>query len=121
VTVRALEDHGYAVLPAGSGEEALVLARTCSLPVDLVVTDVVMPGMSGREVVDELRRLQPGLLALFVSGYTQDAITQRGILDSGVEFLPKPFTPATLVARVRAMLDARIQAPAKGAARPPAR
>jgi DNA-binding response OmpR family regulator len=113
VTVRALEDHGYAVLPAGSGEEALVLARTCSLPVDLVVTDVVMPGMSGREVVDEFRRLQPGLLARFVSGCTQDAINQRGILHSGVEFLPKPFTPATL--------DARIQAPAQGAARLPAR
>jgi CheY-like chemotaxis protein len=71
----------------------------------MVVTDVVMPGLTGREVVDELRRSLPGIPALFVSGYTQDAIAQRGVLDSGVEFLPKPFTPSTLVARVRAMLD----------------
>ncbi len=110
VTVRALEVHGYRVLPAGSGEEALALARESSRRIDLVVTDVVMPGMSGREVVDELRRGLPGLPALFVSGYTQDAIAQRGVLDSGVEFLPKPFTPATLVARVRATLDRGVAA-----------
>jgi PAS domain S-box-containing protein len=103
VTVRALEEKGYRVLPAASGQEALSLARGRS--VDLVVTDVVMPGMSGREVVDELRRATPGLRALFVSGYTQDAIARRGVLDSGVDFLPKPFTPAMLVARVRATLD----------------
>jgi two-component system cell cycle sensor histidine kinase/response regulator CckA len=106
VTVRALTEKGYTVLPAGNGEEALALARNCALDIDLVVADVVMPGMSGREVVDELRRGLPGLRALFVSGYTQDAIARRGVLDSGVEFLPKPFTPATLVARVRAVLDA---------------
>jgi CheY-like chemotaxis protein len=106
VTVRALAEQGYTVLPAGGGDEALALARNCARAIDLVVTDVVMPGMSGREVVDRLREGTPGLRALFVSGYTQDAIARRGVLDSGVEFLPKPFTAATLVARVRAVLDA---------------
>ena len=80
-------------------------SRQAGERLDMVVTDVVMPGLSGREVVDELRRSLPDIPALFVSGYTQDAIAQRGVLDSGVEFLPKPFTPSTLVARVRAMLD----------------
>ncbi len=107
VTVRALQTNGYEVLTAGSGEEALAIARGRTGRIDLVVTDVVMPGMSGREVVDALRRNLPGLKALFVSGYTQDAIARRGVLDEGVEFLPKPFTPATLAARVREVLDAR--------------
>ncbi len=105
VTIRALEGSGYQVIPAASGEEALAIARQPGRRLDMVVTDVVMPGMTGREVVDMLRRSLPNIPALFVSGYPQDVIAQRGVLDSGVEFLPKPFTPATLVARVRAMLD----------------
>jgi PAS domain S-box-containing protein len=107
VTLRALKGSGYRVIPAASGEEALAIAGREGLRIDLVVTDVVMPGMTGREVVDELRRRLPRVPALFVSGYTQDAIVQRGVLDSGVAFLPKPFTPSTLVARVRALLDSR--------------
>jgi CheY-like chemotaxis protein len=105
VTIRALEGSGYRVVPAASGEEALQIVRRAGERLDMVVTDVVMPGLSGREVVDELRRHQPDIPALFVSGYTQDAIAQRGVIDSGVEFLPKPFTPSSLLARVRAMLD----------------
>ncbi len=105
VTVRALEEQGYEVLCAPGGAEAIAQYRSAGRPIHLVVTDVVMPGMSGREVVDELRRSEPGLRALFVSGYTQDAIAQRGVLDSGVEFLQKPFTAVTLVARVREVLD----------------
>jgi len=105
VTIRALEGSGYQVIPAASGEEALAIARQPGRRLDMVVTDVVMPGMTGREVVDMLRRSLPNIPALFVSGYPQDVIAQRGVLDSGVEFLPKPFTPSTLVARVRAMLD----------------
>jgi PAS domain S-box-containing protein len=107
VTLRALESSGYRVISAASGEEALAIARREGTLIDLVVTDVVMPGMTGREVVDELRRSLPRIPALFVSGYTQDAIVQRGVLDSGMAFLPKPFTPSTLVARVRALLDSR--------------
>jgi two-component system cell cycle sensor histidine kinase/response regulator CckA len=72
----------------------------------LVVTDVVMPGLSGRAVVDALRVGLPGLRALYVSGYSGEAIAERGVLEVGVDFLPKPFTPSMLVERVRAILDA---------------
>ena len=65
-----------------------------------------MPGMSGKAVVESLRRKRPGLRALFVSGYPQEVIARRGVLDGGIEFLAKPFTPAALAARVRAVLDA---------------
>jgi PAS domain S-box-containing protein len=105
VTVRALRGAGHRVLEAATGDEALALAGGGERPA-LVVTDVVMPGLDGRALVDELRRRHGGdLRALFVSGYTQDVIHHHGVLDSGVDFLPKPFTPATLIARVRAVLD----------------
>jgi PAS domain S-box-containing protein len=107
MTVRALKERGYTVLAAGGGEEACSLAHDRPGAIDLVVADVVMPGKNGRELVEQLRHGRPGLRALFVSGYTHDAIAQRGVLDSGVEFLSKPFTPATLGARVRELLDRR--------------
>jgi signal transduction histidine kinase len=106
VTVRALRAAGHRVLVAGNGSEALGIAAGEPGAVHLVVTDVVMPGMSGRAVVDALRARRPGLRALFVSGYPQEVIARRGVLEGGVEFLAKPFTPAVLVARVRALLDA---------------
>jgi two-component system cell cycle sensor histidine kinase/response regulator CckA len=106
VTVRALRGAGHRVLVASDGPEALAVAEQHGGTLHLVVTDVVMPGMSGRAVVDSLRRRRPGLRALFVSGYPQEVIARRGVLDGGIEFLAKPFTPATLTARVRAVLDA---------------
>ena len=106
VTVRALRGAGHRVLVATDGAEALAVAEQSDGPIDLVVSDVVMPGMSGRAVVEALRRRRPGMRALFVSGYPQDVIARRGVLDGGIEFLAKPFTPATLGARVRAILDA---------------
>ena len=105
VTVRALEGAGYQVLVAPDGPAALSVAATAGA-LDLVVTDVVMPGMSGRAVVEALRARQAGLRALFVSGYPAEVIAQRGVLDDGIAFLPKPFTPDALVTRVRALLDA---------------
>ena len=105
-TVRALRAAGHRVLVASDGPEALAVAEQNDPPLHLVVTDVVMPGMSGRAVVDALRRRQPGLRALFVSGYPQDVIASRGVLDGGIEFLAKPFTASSLAARVRAVLDA---------------
>jgi two-component system cell cycle sensor histidine kinase/response regulator CckA len=107
VTVRALRAAGHRVLVAGNGAEALGIAEGNPGGLHLVVTDVVMPGMSGRAVVDALRSRRPGLPALFVSGYPQEVIARRGVLDTGIEFLAKPFTPSSLVARVRAILDAR--------------
>ncbi|MBS2022052.1 MAG: PAS domain S-box protein [Deltaproteobacteria bacterium] len=106
VTVRTLEKAGYRVLVAGDGELALAVARAWTGALDLVVTDVVMPRMSGRALVDSLRWSRPGLRSLFVSGYSQEAISHRGVLDPGVQFLPKPFTPVALLTRVRAILDA---------------
>jgi len=107
VTVRALRGAGYRVLVAASGSEALGIVAASGERLDLVVTDVVMPGMSGRAVIDALRAGRPGLPALFVSGYPQEVIARRGVLDTGIEFLAKPFTPSGLVARVRSILDGR--------------
>jgi signal transduction histidine kinase/CheY-like chemotaxis protein len=107
VTVRALRAGGYRVLEAPGGDAALALAATARPPVRLLVTDVVMPGMSGRQVAEALQARVPGLRVLFVSGYTQNTIVHHGVLDSGIEFLSKPFTPAALLARVRQVLDGR--------------
>ena len=106
VTVRGLQRMGYTVLEAGSGPEALEIADRES-PIDLLLTDVVMPKMSGRELAERLREIQPGTLVLFASGYTANAIVHHGVLDAGIEFLPKPFSIAVLNARIRQLLDAR--------------
>ncbi len=106
VTARALRSGGYRVVTAAGGVEALEAAARLGGELGLLVTDVVMPGMDGRALADELRRRHPGLKVLFVSGYTQDVISHHGVLDAGVELLQKPFTPAALLDRVRAILDA---------------
>jgi len=106
VTTDALRGAGYQVLAAMNGYEALDLARADAPRLDLCVTDVVMPGLNGKEVADELRRLRPTLPVLFVSGYPQDVVGARGLLE-GSELLLKPFTPAALLRRVRALLDER--------------
>jgi nitrogen-specific signal transduction histidine kinase/CheY-like chemotaxis protein len=105
LTVRVLRGAGYRVLVAGRATEALALARGGE-PFDAVVTDVVMPGLDGRVLAEELRQIRPGVPVLYVSGYTGDAIAQRGVLKPGIELLPKPFTPAELLGRVRTLLDA---------------
>jgi PAS domain S-box-containing protein len=107
VTVRALRAAGHPVLVAASAAEALALGAAELAAIDLVVTDVVMPRHDGRAVSDELRRRRPDLRVLYVSGYTEDAMVARGVLGAGLSFLAKPFTPSALVARVRAILDAR--------------
>ncbi|MFT3915597.1 MAG: response regulator [Anaeromyxobacteraceae bacterium] len=104
LTVRVLRGAGYQVLVASQGQEAIELARGGRL--DLVVTDVVLPGVGGRDVAQALRSARPGLPVLYVSGYTADAIATRGVLAPGVEFLAKPFTARALLERVRAILDA---------------
>jgi PAS domain S-box-containing protein len=104
--VRAvLEVRGYTVLAASDGREAVALGRSFAGRIDLVVTDVVMPELGGREAAEELTRMRPELKVLFVSGYTDDAVVRHGVREAEVAFLQKPFTPAALAARVREVLD----------------
>ena len=107
----ALEPRGYQVLVAGRPEEALSLAAQHDGVVHLLLTDVIMPGFSGKELADRLLILRPDLKVLFISGYTADAIAHHGVLDDSVNFLPKPFTSDKLLRKVRAVLDE--QKPAK--------
>lgn len=104
--VRILTGAGYTVLEAGNGNEALIVCQQQKGPIALVVSDVVMPEMSGRELAESLKDLCPGMRVLFMSGYTDDAITRHGIVENQVPFLPKPFTSADLRNKIRAILDA---------------
>jgi PAS domain S-box-containing protein len=107
VTARMLREHGYTVLEAESGDDALRLARAFGPQrVSLLVTDVVMPGMSGKKLVEELRREAPGLRVVYISGYPQEELGRNRELEPGVAFLSKPFSGATLAAKVREILDA---------------
>jgi two-component system cell cycle sensor histidine kinase/response regulator CckA len=101
-----LEGQGYNVLRANNGQEGLRVARECSgSPIRLVITDVIMPQMSGKVMAEWLKATYPDLKILFTSGYTDDAIAQHGVLEPGIAFLPKPYAPDTLARKVRAMLD----------------
>jgi CheY-like chemotaxis protein len=96
---------GYTVLEAAGGHEALRLIQENPGPVDLVVTDVVMPHMSGRELVQQLIQARPGIRVLLMSGYTDDAVVRHGILSAETEFLQKPFTASGFAQKVRDVLD----------------
>jgi signal transduction histidine kinase len=108
--VRALTRHvlrvaGYAVLEAADGRQAVRVADGYAGRIDLLVTDVVMPHLGGREVADALAGRHPGLRVLFLSGYSDDAVVRHGLVDRDVAFLQKPFTPADLARKVREVLD----------------
>ncbi len=102
---RVLESNGYRVLEARHGDDALQVVEQHVGPVHLLLTDVVMPGMSGRELAEHLTSQHRGLKVLFMSGYTDDAIVHHGVLHPGAAFLQKPFTPEGMVRRVREVLD----------------
>jgi PAS domain S-box-containing protein len=101
----ALRQQGYQVIHAGDGDQALSVAKQHLEQIDLLVTDVVMPRMNGRELSGRLRALYPHLKVLFISGYTADVLAQRGVLDPGVSLLHKPFSQEELAQRVREVLD----------------
>jgi len=101
-----LESHGYTVFEAASGLEAVALAASHPGRIHLMVTDVVMPEMGGREAAEAIRAQRPDLKVLFMSGYTEDAVILHGIVEATDAFLQKPFTPLTLARKVRAILDA---------------
>jgi CheY-like chemotaxis protein len=102
-----LKAQGYEVLTAPNGQDALRVAREHKgEPIALVVTDVIMPRMGGKVMAEWLKTSYPDLKVLFTSGYTEDAIAHHGVLDEGVEFLPKPYSPSSLSRKVRELLDA---------------
>lgn len=105
VAKRILERHGYTVFEAARPDAALALAKTIQRP-DLVMTDVILPDMNGRVLARELEVVWPGIKVLYLSGYTDEAIVRHGVLEAGVEFLQKPFTPDGLARKVRHVLDA---------------
>ena len=106
LTTHALRSHGYQVLQASDGEDALALLHRYGGEVDILVTDVVMPRMDGRTLAEQMHTLMPGLKVLYTSGYTDDAVVRHGILQSEVAFVSKPYTPMTLLRRIRQVLDA---------------
>jgi two-component system, cell cycle sensor histidine kinase and response regulator CckA len=102
---RILSMHGFTVVDAGDGEEALRRLDEQSDRIDLVVTDVVMPGMSGRELAAALRERAPGLRVLYMSGYHDDELLRHGLLRDDESFLQKPFGPDELMTKIRELLD----------------
>jgi CheY-like chemotaxis protein len=102
---RVLESSGYAVVEACDGASAVALLEDPARKLDLVLTDVVMPGMSGSEVAERVGRLRPGMPVLFMSGYNDDVDLRRQIRETGLPFLPKPFLPDALLAKVRTLLE----------------
>jgi len=105
VTRQVLARQGYVVLEAPHGGAALDIAAQHRGPIHLLVTDVVMPGLSGRQLADQLARLRPDTKVLYVSGYTDDAVVRHGVLEAGIAYLQKPFTTDSLARKVREVLD----------------
>jgi two-component system cell cycle sensor histidine kinase/response regulator CckA len=103
----ALTRHGYTVLEASQGDEALRIERDHHERIHLLLTDVVMPAMGGRELAQRLLQRRPDIRVLYTSGYTDDAIVHHGVIESGVAFIQKPFTPTSLLHKVREVLDGR--------------
>jgi two-component system cell cycle sensor histidine kinase/response regulator CckA len=110
-----LNRYGYTVMEAPSGKAALAIASKTQQRIDLLLTDVVMPEMSGRELAERFYELRPSGKVLFMSGYTDDAVVRHGILTAGVNYIQKPFSGDVLAAKIRSVLDAprtaEVQAP----------
>ena len=102
---RVLERNGYQVLEARHGKEGLALCRNYAAPIQLILSDVIMPEMSGREFFEQVAPLRPGIKLLYMSGYTDDALIRQGVQCDSTRLLSKPFTPASLTGKVREVLD----------------
>ncbi|HXU19594.1 MAG TPA: PAS domain S-box protein [Verrucomicrobiae bacterium] len=113
LTRTTLEQSGYKVLEAKDGVEALTVSEACDLPIDLLLTDVVMPGMGGRALAQELIRRRPEIRVVYMSGYTGQGVGTQGPIDPGSDFLPKPFTRVVLARKIREALDRRMVAQSK--------
>lgn len=102
---RVLEIQGYQLLEARTAEEGLRRAAGHAGPIHLLLTDVVLPGLGGKALAEQLLTVRPGLKVIYMSGYTDNAIAHRGVLERGVRFLQKPFSPGKLIRQVRRELD----------------
>ncbi len=100
-----LEEYGYRVIEAVDGEEAVQKIRECPEQVSLLLIDIIMPRLDGRKAYEEIKKLQPGIKVLFASGYTEDLINVKDILDQGLDFIHKPMSPYDLLVKVRTILD----------------
>lgn len=109
VAERALNRSGYAVLSAARGEEALRILAEHEDRIDLLLTDIMMPGMNGVEVAAQVLRARPGIQVFFMSGYADQDLVRQGLLEPGTHFLQKPFTPQELAVRIRSILDRQAQ------------
>jgi len=105
VAVKMLESQGYRVLPASSPGEALRLAGEHSGEISLLMTDVIMPEMNGRELSGNILSIYPGMKLLYMSGYTADVMARQGVLGEGIHFIQKPFTMQELAFKVREVLS----------------
>jgi CheY-like chemotaxis protein len=105
VTQELLESEGYRVLAAEDGEKALDYTANYMGPIDVLLTDIVLPGISGREIAERISAMRPALKVLFMSGYTGALIAKQGVLDPGVALLSKPFSKNELLAQIRSVLD----------------
>jgi DNA-binding NtrC family response regulator len=101
-----LEGHGYSVITASQADEACKMCSDTDVPIQLMITDVVMPGnMNSHDLAKHVSDQHPHIRILYMSGYTENTIVHHGILDSNVHFIQKPFTPAMLLTKVRDVLD----------------
>ena len=103
--LEVLRRNGYSILEARNGAEALEIGKEFSGPIDLLITDMVMPQMSGRELAAHLAPMRPRMRVLLMSGYTEEAIVRQGVLAPGTAFLEKPFTPDAVGKKIRELLD----------------
>ena len=103
---RILSASGYTVLEAHDGPSALAVADFHEGRIHLILTDIVMPGMNGRSLVEALVARRPGIKALYMSGYSDDVISHQGLVEDGIPFISKPFRPSELASKVRSLLGA---------------
>ena len=102
-----LESYGYKVFAAGNAEQAIRTAEELREPIHLLLTDVIMPGMSGRQLAEKILNTRPGTKIVYMTGYTDDMVMQHKVLEPGVQLLQKPFSKTDLALKVRATLDSR--------------
>jgi len=105
VVGNTLRTNGYAVLDAPDGKTAIELAESLETPIDLLLTDVILPGISGRDIADQLQLSHPSMKVIYMSGYTDEFIAEHGIIDPDIVLLEKPFPMSALLENVREVLD----------------